>query len=382
MTSLGNIPVDFQQSLVRFSTSLYKGLNKTESLCVSPYSITAAFLMLMIGASGRSKQQLSTAIFKNSLLSDEEENLKYYKSMHTYIVERAGINVVLASANNLFVNDQFTVLQNVRENAKQYFGADISVKDFTKPKTSALEINRWVLKKTNGKIKDLIKENWFDKNTIMFIINVIYFKATWWMPFSPSSTRKQTFYLPNNKKIEVDMMHNKKVFTLSYRGLDFSAIALPFKGGYFDMVFILPDETNGLLNIEEKITPDFLNDISKGFKNSVYNIAIPKFKLESECDLTEELPKLGVKDIFGFKANFSDLIIERTQGLHIKVAVHKTVFNMNEAGIEGAAVTAIRFGLRLRTIPRFTADRPFLYYVRDIKSGLILFIGRFYPKVK
>lgn len=335
----------------------------------------------MIGASGRSKQQLSTAIFKNSLLSDEE-NLKYYKSMHTYIVERAGINVVLASANKLFVNDQFTVLQNIRENAKQYFGADISVKDFTKPKTSAFEINRWVLKKTNGKIKDLIKENWFDKNTIMFIINVIYFKATWWMPFSPSSTRKQTFYLPNNKKIEVDMMHNKKVFTLSYRGLDFFAIALPFKGGYFDMVFILPDETNGLPNIEEKITPDFLNDISTGFQNSVYNIAIPKFKLESECDLTKELPKLGVKDIFGFKANFSDLIIERTQGLHIKVAVHKAVFNMNEAGIEGAAVTAIRFGLRLRTIPRFTADRPFLYYVRDIKSGLILFIGRFYPKVK
>ncbi|XP_076113390.1 serpin B6-like [Mytilus galloprovincialis] len=148
------------------------------------------------------------------------------------------------------------------------------------------------------------------------------------------------------------------------------------------MVFILPDETNGLPNIEEKITPDFLNDISTGFQNSVYNIAIPKFKLESECDLTKELPKLGVKDIFGFKANFSDLIIERTQGLHIKVAVHKAVFNMNEAGIEGAAVTAIRFGLRLRTIPRFTADRPFLYYVRDIKSGLILFIGRFYPKVK
>lgn len=381
MASLGNIPVDFQQSLVRFSTSLYKGLNKTESLCVSPYSITVAFLMLMIGASGRSKQQLSTAIFKNSLLSDEE-NLKYHKSMHTYIVERAGINVVLASASKLFVNDQFTVLQNIRENAKQYFGADISVKDFTKPKTCAFEINRWVLKKTNGKIKDLIKENWFDKNTIMFIINVIYFKATWWMPFSPSSTRKQTFYLPNNKKIEVDMMHNKKVFTLSYRGLDFFAIALPFKGGYFDMVFILPDETNGLPNIEEKITPDFLNDISTGFQNSVYNIAIPKFKLESECDLTKELPKLGVKDIFGFKANFSDLIIERIQGLHIKVAVHKAVFNMNEAGIEGAAVTAIRFGLRLRTIPRFTADRPFLYYVRDIKSGLILFIGRFYPKVK
>ncbi|XP_071176253.1 leukocyte elastase inhibitor-like [Mytilus edulis] len=364
MASLGNIPVDFQQSLVRFSTSLYKGLNKTESLCVSPYRITAAFLMLMIGAGGRSKQQLSTAIFKNSLLSDEE-NLKYYKSMHTYIVERDGINVVLASANKLFVNDQFTVLQNVRENAKQYFGADISVKDFTKPKTSAFEINRWVLKKTYGKIKDLIKENWFDKNTIMFIINVIYFKATWWMPFSPSSTRKQTFYLPNNKKIEVDMMHNKKVFTLSYRGLDFSAIALPFKGGYFDMVFILPDETDGLPNIEEKITPDFLNDISTGFKNSVYNIAIPKFKLESECDLTKELPKLGVKDIFGFK-----------------VAVHKAVFNMNEAGIEGAAVTAVRFGLRLRTIPRFTADGPFLYYIRDIKSGLILFIGRFYPKVK
>lgn len=202
MASLGNIPVDFQQSLVRFSTSLYKGLNKTESLCVSPYSITAAFLMLMIGASGRSKQQLSTAIFKNSLLSDEE-NLKYYKSMHTYIVERAGINVVLASANKLFVNDQFTVLQNIRENAKQYFGADISVKDFTKPKTSAFEINRWVLKKTNGKIKDLIKENWFDKNTIMFIINVIYFKASGGCHFLQVPRENKHFTFRTTKRLKL-----------------------------------------------------------------------------------------------------------------------------------------------------------------------------------
>ncbi|XP_052060824.1 intracellular coagulation inhibitor 3-like [Mytilus californianus] len=378
---LGDIPPDFQQSLIKFSASLYKGFNKTESVCMSPYSITAAFLLLMIGASGRSKQQLSSAIFQNSSFSDEEK-LKYYKSLHNNIIERAGINVDLASANSLFVSDQFTVLQNVRENARRYFGADISIKDFTKPKTSASEMNRWVLKQTNGKIKDLIKEEWFDTNTIMFIINAIYFKATWLMPFSPSSTRKQNFYLPNNKKIKVDMMQKELVFPLFFRGLHFSAIALPFRGRVFDMVFILPDATDGLPNIEEKITPEFLNDISAGFKQSVLKIAIPKFKLQSEFDLTKELPKLGVKDIFGYKANFSNLIIERTQGLHVKVAVHKTVFNMNEAGIEGAAVTATRFGLRMSIPSGFTANRPFLFYVRDIKSGLILFIGRFHPQLK
>ncbi|XP_052060819.1 antithrombin-III-like [Mytilus californianus] len=379
MASLVDIPVDYQQSLIEFSTSLYQGLNKQESVCMSPYSITAAFLLLMIGASGRSKQQISSALFQNSIFS-EEEKLKYHKSLDSYIIEQAGVNVSLASANRLFVNNQFTVLQNVREKAKQYFGADISLKDFTKPKASAYMMNRWVSKQTNGKIKDLIKEKWLDSNTVMFIINAIYFKATWEKQFSPKHTRKGKFYLPFNKTIEIDMM-NIQIAVPYFQGQDFSVIALPFKGGNFDMVFILPDEKVGLQNIETKITPKFLKTISTGLKSRFTSIAIPKFKLQSEFDLKTELPKFGVTDIFDdSKANFTDLIVEKIPGLYVMYAVHKAVFNVNEAGVEGAAGTV--FGVGFKSGGHFTANRPFLFYVRDVKSGLILFIGRFHPQVR
>ncbi|CAC5398707.1 unnamed protein product [Mytilus coruscus] len=380
MAMLADIPVDFEQSLIEFSTSLYQGLNKVDSVCLSPYSITAAFLLLMIGASGRSKQQISSALFQNSLYS-EEQKLKFYKSLHSQLTQKAGVNVSFASANRLFVSDQLTVLQNVQDNAKRYFGADISLKNFIESKESADEMNRWVSEQTDGKIKDLIKEKWLDQNTVMFIINAIYFKATWEKQFSPKKTQNGTFYLPNNKTIEVEMMRNT-LFIPYFRGVDFSAVALPFKGGNFDMVFILPNEKHGLPNIEAKITPKFLSDISAGFNKMYTVILIPKFKLQSEFDLTNELPKLGVKDIFDeAKANFSNLIVERREGVCVDVAVHKAVFNVNEAGIEGAAATAIGFSFRSFPI-WFRANKPFLFYVRDIKSGLIMFIGRFHPQVK
>ncbi|CAG2228207.1 AT3 [Mytilus edulis] len=379
MVTLADIPVDFEQSLIEFSTSLYQGLDKTESVCLSPYSITAALLLVMIGANGRSKEQISSALFQNSLYS-EEQQLKFYKSLHSQLTQRAGVNVSFASANRLFVSDQFTVFRNVQDNAKRYFGADISVKNFRESEASAYEMNNWVSEQTDGKIEDLIKKDWLNQNTVMFIINAVYFKATWKRQFPPQNTQKENFYLPNNKKIEVEMMNNEMFFPY-FRGMDFSAVALPFKGGNFDMVFILPNEKHGLEKIEAKITPKFFSDISAGFFKKIVSISIPKFKLQSNFDLRKELPKLGVKDIFDqAKANFSNFINEKIEGLYVDVAVNKAVFNVNEAGVEGAAATAI--GLSFRSMPlRFKANKPFLFYVRDIKSGLILFIGRFHPQV-
>ncbi|XP_052060823.1 antithrombin-III-like [Mytilus californianus] len=380
MAMMAAIPVDYQQSLIEFSTSLYRELNKTESVCMSPYSITAAFLLLMIGTSGRSKQQISSALFQKLLFS-EEEKLKYYKSLNSYIIRKAGGNVSLASANRLFVNKRYTVLQNVRKKAKQYFGADISLKDFTNSKAAAFVMNRWVSKETDGKIKNLIKEDWLNSATVMLIINAIYFKATWKRRFSPKLTSRQNFLLPDNKTIKVDMMLIRSN-VLYFHGFDFNAIALPFKGGNFDMVFILPHEKVELQNIEARISLEFLSEISSGFSREQLDIFIPKFKLQSDFDLTQELRKLAVTDIFDeVKANFSNLIAGKKQGVYVKIAVHKVVFNVNEAGVEGAAGTG--FGIFLRNSPpQFLANRPFLFYVRDIKSDLILFIGRFYPQVR
>ncbi|VDI60868.1 antithrombin III [Mytilus galloprovincialis] len=379
MATLVDIPVDFEQSLIEFSTSLYQGLNKADSVCLSPCSIIAALLLVMIGANGQSKEQISAALFQNSLYS-EEQQLKFYKSLHSQLTQRAGVNVSFASANRLFVSDQFTVFQNVQENAKRYFGADISVKNFRESEASAYEMNNWVSEQTDGKIEDLIKKDWLNQNTVMFIINAVYFKATWKRQFPPENTKKENFYLPNNNTIEVEMMNNG-MFIKYFRGIDFSAVALPFKGGNFDMVFILPNEKHGLPNIEAKITPKFLSSISAGFITTFAIICIPKFKLQTEFDLTNELPKLGVKDIFDqAKANFSNLINEKREGVYVDVAVHKAVFNVNEAGVEGAATTVIGFSLRSVRL-QFKANKPFLFYVRDIKSGLILFIGRFHPQV-
>lgn len=197
--------------------------------------------------------------------------------------------------------------------------------------------------------------------------------------FDPSKTKKQLFFVDKNKVTQVNMMHIKRP-VLYTTDKDYSAIALPYKGKKFEMVFILPKKIDGLNALEEEISSEFLQHINSSFIMSTVQISIPKFVIESELDLKKVLPKLGITDIFNeAKSDFSHLIKERTGNIFVSKAVHKVIVEVNEEGTEAVASTVVvllmRSGQRTRS---FTADHPFLFYIRNKESGTILFLGRYH----
>lgn len=371
--------IPFENIFLHFSSSVYDVIDKTESTCVSPYSLISALLLLMVGANGKTKSQISTAIFNDSNLPDNNKFEKY-RELNDQILSNRGDKLEFKVANKMFVNKQFTLRKNVQRQAKEFFRSDIGYKDFTKSKQAATFMNSYIAKHTNNKIQDLISWKWINSMTAMVLVNAVYFKGEWKTKFDQSNTKKDDFFVSKQKTVKVNMM-NVKQSVLFVSEDDFSAIALPYKGDKFDMVFILPKENDGLLQLEEKLSSDFIKNVNSNLKTAMVQISIPKFTFESEFDLKLVLPILGIEDIFNpAKADFSTLIQDQTDKIYVSRAVHKVFIEVNEEGTEATAATAIVAQTRsAHKQLSFIADHPFLFYIRNIKTGVILFIGRYSP---
>jgi serpin B len=377
---MSNIPessVTFEDQLHDFSWSLYGAIDKTGNTCVSPYSIATVLLFLMLGTRGQSKYQISSAVLKDNQLPDDE-NFQKFKELNAMMLTGNNGGVELNIATKVFISNRFTLHDDVKAKAKKFFKSDIGHKNFSKSKIAAKFMNTWITKNTNHKIKNLISESWLNSMTVMVLVNAVYFKGEWETKFDPSKTKKQLFFVDKIKVTQVNMMHIK-LRVLYTTDNDYSAIALPYRGNKFEMVFILPKTIDGLNALEANISSELLQHINSRFKMSTVQISIPKFVIESELDLMKVLPKLGITDIFNeAKSDFSHLIKEHTGNIYVSKAVHKVIVEVNEEGTEASAATVIVVLLRggQRTLS-FTADHPFLFYIRNKESGTILFLGRY-----
>ncbi|XP_052061569.1 serine protease inhibitor 2.1-like [Mytilus californianus] len=371
--------IPFEKEFLHFSSSVYDVIEKTESTCVSPYSLISALLLLMVGANGRTKTQISSAIFNDSKLPDNKKFEKY-RELSDQLIHNKGDELEFKVANKMFVNKKFTLRKKVQRQAKEFFLSDIGYKDFTKPKQAASFMNSYTAKHTNNKIKDLISWKWINSMTAMVLVNAVYFKGEWKTKFDPSNTKKEDFFVSKQKTVKVNMM-NVKQSVLYVSQDDFSAISLPYKGDNFDMVFILPKENDGLHQIEEKLSSDLIKSVNSNLKTAMIQISVPKFAFESEFDLKLVLPQLGIEDIFNqANADFSTLLQEQTDKVYVSRAIHKVFIEVNEKGTEAAAATAIVAQVRSANMQlNFVANHPFLFYIRNLNTGMILFIGRYSP---
>lgn len=379
MSSITHTDIKFEDHFLEFTSSFYGEIEKINNTCVSPYSVATALLLLMLGTRGQSRSQISTAVLNNTTLSDIE-NMEKFKQLNAIILTSNTKGLELKVANKLFVSNRFTLKPEVTRNAKKIFNSEIGYKDFSKSETSATFMNQWVAKITNNRIKKLILASWLNSMTVMVLVNVVYFKGEWKTKFDPSNTKPQDFYINKSTTIKVDMMHVKQS-VMFFSDVDYSAIAIPYKGDTMDMVFMLPRQLHGLEALEKRLSPKLLNDLASGFKPHTVQISIPKFVMETEVNLKTILPKLGVIDIFDINvSNFSELVEEASRQIYVSQAIHKVYVEVNEEGTEAAAATAgvVLFRAVVHEIT-FIANHPFLFYIRHKQTGIILFIGRYSP---
>ncbi len=369
-----------------------------DNLCVSPYSIQSALAMTFAGADGDTRTEMARVLhfpsdasavadsFTSLQHSLEEMSVKTAESVKKS-KEFGGPSepIALNIANRLFAQKDYNFRQDFLSLVKRDYGAAFEPIDFTaNPAAAAQHINKWVADETQGKIRDLVPAKALDKLTRLVLANALYLKAPWADAFSEKTTQPELFHIRGGTPLKVPMMRKTARFGYVKRE-GFTAVSLAYVGNDLQFLVLVPDEINGLHALESKLTAEVLAQCSRLEAQDV-DLRLPKFKLEPPTiALAENLQALGMKwafDIPQGSANFDKIAPRKPSDyLYISNVFHKTFIAVDEQGTEAAAATAVvmmRATAMARPKPpiEVKVDRPFVYAIQHVPSGVCLFLGR------
>ena len=285
----------------------------------------------------------------------------------------------LSLANRLWGQQGYEFLPEFLAITRESYGAELAQVDFAgQTEAARQQINTWVLKQTEGKIKDLLPPGVLTNLTRLVLTNAIYFKGNWSKPFPRSATRDDLFHVAGDKTTPVPFMSRQD--DLSYwAGEGVKVLELPYGKGDLTAVVLLPDQIDGLPALEGKATAGKLDRWLTGLRKRKVQVFLPRFRLASQFSLRDLLTAMGMKRAFSPDlADFSGMSTH--EQLYLSAVIHKAFVDVNEEGTEAAAATGVAVAVRAAMVPSepavFRADHPFLFLIRDRKSGSILFLGR------
>jgi serpin B len=283
----------------------------------------------------------------------------------------------LLVANALWGQKGYGFLPEFLNLAKTHYGAGLNEADFVgAPEEARQKINAWVEDKTNKKIQDLITPGVLNELTRLVLVNAVYFKGDWVSKFDKARTRDEPFVLITGQNVNAPMMSQTGKF--GYAEVeDAQLLEMPYVGGVLSMVIVLPKKADGLPTLEQQLTSETLAEwLGKVHKTEV-RVAVPRFKMTCQFSLNQALMALGMVDAFTpDRADFSGMNGRRD--LYISAALHKAFVDVNEEGTEAAAATGVVVGITSAPMEPiiFRADHPFLFAIRDTRTGAMLFVGR------
>ncbi|KRG03977.1 uncharacterized protein Dmoj_GI19718, isoform B [Drosophila mojavensis] len=342
---------------------------------ISPISIQTSLMLALVGAAGRTAEQLRTGLRLGP--GDLQEIGSWYKALWTQLSSKSkGKRITLKSVNHLFVNEKLSVQQEFNQMAEEYFNYKPVALNFADSTGATQQINELVELATEHKIRDLLQPNAVDAETSAVLVNVLYFKGLFKKPFTPECTTRHDFHIDQHKRVEVDMMYQEDKFKyVELPELDARAIELPFEDSDIKLLIMLPNETSSLLELEHRLSQVDLADLDQRMHLADVEITLPKFCIEFDLELTETLKLLGICDLFGKAADLSRLFQDAT-GQKISAVKHRGFIDVNEAGCEAAAATYLKIVPMSMIMhqKQFKVDHPFVFFIRNSKA--ILFAGR------
>ena len=358
-----------------FALRLYQRLSREEgNLFFAPYSISTALAMTYAGARGETEGQMARTLGFSLPQAELHPAFNALSQELGRGEETEGFRLHLANA--LWGQTGYSFRQEFLDLLARSYGAGMELVDYTRdPEGARRAINEWAEKKTEGKIKDLVPRGEINEATRLVLANAVYFDAKWLHPFRKASTGRAPFALPSGRKVEVDTMH--ATLPAGYaedRG--WQVVELPYQHESMGMDVLLPPE-GALAASERSLDAARLSSLLGGLEPREVTLALPKFSYESRFKLNDTLAAMGMPDAFGSgRTDFSGM--DGTRRLFIQFVVHKALVRVDEEGTEAAAATAVGMGGRAAPgeVVRVTVDRPFLFLIRDTRSGTILFLGR------
>lgn len=342
-----------------------------KNVFISPASVGLALAMTYNGAVGETKLGMERALEIQGMNHAELNNA--YAQLRRSL-ESADPKVELDIANSLWGRKGVTFNPDFIQRNKQFYGAEVTALDFGDPGAPAT-INSWVSDKTKGKITHIVDQ--IDSQTILFLINAIYFKGKWSHEFDKAKTKEDTFTTGAGQKKRVPMMHQSGSYNY-YEGKNFQAASLPYGDGRASMYIFLPAQGSRLDEFQKELTAANWESWMKQFADARGDISVPRFKVEYEVGLNEALKALGMG--IAFDANRADFsgIVQGSERAYISRVKHKTFAEVNEEGTEAAAVTSVEMrttSARVQKTFQMVVDRPFFCAIRDNKTGTLLFVG-------
>lgn len=363
-----------------FALDLYRSLKARDgNLFFSPYSISMALAMTYAGARGTTAQQMADTMHYKL---PQEALHPAFNSLDSVLASRGkgakgkdGKGFRLNIVNAIWGQKGYTFLPQFLDVLAENYGAGLRLMDFMKaPEECRKTINQWVSDQTEARIKDLIPEGAIDTFTRLVLTNAIYFNAAWADQFEKGATKPDTFHLANGGEVQVPMMHKTERFNY-YSGDGLQAVELPYDGRELSMLIILPDAGN-LANVENRLDAAQVNNIVKGLGGRQIALSMPSYKVESSFGLKDTLVRMGMPLAFNPGADFSGMT--GRIDLYISDVIHKAFIATDESGTEAAAATAVI--MKATAMPaqplELKIDRPFIFLIRDIKTGTVLFLGR------
>lgn len=354
-----------------FSVAIYQQIVKDDenSVC-SPFSVLTVLAMLLEGANGTSAEEIRATTRLNGMTTEDMEAA--FAKMLTSLKRDRGTE--LAVANSVWVLKNFHVLETFKRKLNRFFDAEERQLDLG---TAVRDVNQWVDGKTRHKIPKLLSS--VPSETVMILLNAIYFKGTWQTEFAPDRSREKVFksYDETDKKTTF-MNLEKMLYYGDSEALNAQVVELPYQGGDISMFIYLPRYGSTLAQMEKKLTPYNLLDATRSLYENLVLLSLPKFKIESDIALNEPLQALGLKNIFTDRADLSG--ISPNSPIKVSRVIQKATIEVNEEGSEASAATVVKIGLRtahfIDDTVYFNANRPFMFTLYHKPTQSVLFMGR------
>ncbi|KAL7291382.1 hypothetical protein TKK_0014976 [Trichogramma kaykai] len=381
-----------------FNIELLQAVNDESShpnVVLGTSSVKACLMLLIEAAQGRSRQQLLTALRLPGKLSDiraaADLNLANFK-------DPTG-STELVTVAKLWTSQDQQINRNYSATLQRYYHGEVQSLDFRQSQLAAQSINAWVNQLTKGLIRDLYEPSGSDlaPDTRMILTTAVYFRGKWLKAFDKSSTRAECFQAPNRGCVKTPMMESYEWYKYAVvPALDAQALLLPYVSGRMAMLVLLPKTSDpaALHGLSRDLAFTPLTSILASMRDTEMRVQLPRFTIDTEIDLTNDLQKLGIHDIFNNMADLSGAFaapipasttvptatksVQQPQlTQHIDRVLHKAHIEVSEEGTIAAAVTGTSIvPLMGPSYTDFVANRPFLYFLLDMQSNGILFAGR------
>ena len=358
-----------------FTIASYKQLSRGDAnLIASPFNIATVLSMALAGAGGRTAEEIQSVLHVRY-------DAGYDAAVGALLADlskagNTGGNE-LHTANGLWVQKGLAIQTAFENTLANNYHAPLTPLDFAaNPEGARSQINRWTEERTKEKIKDLFPAGSLDARTRLVLTSAIYFYGKWQSPFVSSRTQPAPFTLPTGASTQANFMNQTSHF--GYTETPSSQILemrYADTGIGFDV--LLPKTPGGLTDLEKALTLENLTGWLGNLTDRNVQVSLPKFRTESGFSLGKALSAMGMPTAFTDKADFSG--ITSKGGLAISEVMHKAFVDVSEQGTEAAAATGMSMRASAMRMPEpavvFRADHPFLFLIRDTRSGVILFIG-------